>query len=139
MTIKTSTDLETMERDDQPTCGKGLAANAVLPAKLAELMAARAEVLERHTKALDLTDPRARQELDAYTTLARAHRGIATELTKLAQQMAGYHDLPMSRHDVKVMADPKGQAEAFRRFVAVERALLELLQAKLAAEEQLLP
>src|ERR671935_3226006 len=71
-----------MEGDNQPTCGKGLAANAALPAKLAELVAARAEVLERHTQALDLTDPNARHELDAYTALARApryrHRAIGS-------------------------------------------------------------
>jgi hypothetical protein len=127
-----------MDRDDQQTCGKGLAANAVLPAKLAELTAARAEVLERHTKALSQTDPNAQKELDAYATLARAHRGIAAELTRLAQQMAGYQDLPMARHDMEVMADPKGQAKAFQRYVAVERELLTLLQTNLGDEEKLL-
>src|SRR5919204_3876119 len=114
-----------MDTDDQPTCGKGLAANAVLPAKLAELMAARAEVLERHTKALELSDPSSQKELDAYTKLARAHRGIADELVSLAEQMVGCRDLPMGRHDQTVMADPKGQMEAFQRFVAIERTLLE--------------
>jgi hypothetical protein len=68
-----------MAPDDQPTCGKGIAANAVLPAKLAELTAATAEVLERHTKALDLTDPAAREEREAYVALVRAHRAIAGE------------------------------------------------------------
>jgi hypothetical protein len=121
-----------MEPDDQPTCGKGLAANAVLPAKLAELIAVTAEVLERHTKALDLTDPAAQEELDAYTELVRAHRAVAGELASLAQQMAGYRDLPMGRHDEAVMADPEGQAEAFQRLVAIERELLALLSASLA-------
>jgi hypothetical protein len=51
--------------DDQPTCGHGLAGNAVLPAKLAELMAAQADVLERHTLALDPSDLHARRELEA--------------------------------------------------------------------------
>ena len=127
-----------MEHDDQPTCGKGIAANAVLPAKLAELTAATAEVLERHTKALDLTDPAAREELEAYAALVRAHRAIAGELASLAQQMVGYRDLPMGRHDEAVMADPAGQADAFRRFVAAERELLVLLGAKVAEDEQLL-
>jgi hypothetical protein len=116
---------------DQPTCGRGLAANAALPAKLADLMAARAEVIERHTRALDMADPNAQQELDAYTSLARAHREIAAELARLAHQMAGYRDLPMARHDMQVMADPKGQAEAFQRFVALERELLALLHTSL--------
>jgi hypothetical protein len=127
-----------MEPDDQPTCGKGLAANAVLPAKLAELTAATAEVLERHTKALDLTDPAAREEFDAYAALVRAHRTMAGQLATLAQQMAAYRDLPMGRHDEAVMADPEGQAEAFQRFVALERELLALLSAKVEEEVQLL-
>lgn len=126
-----------MNADDQPTCGKGLAANAALPDQLAKLMAGRAEVLERHTQALDLSDPNAQVELDAYTSLARAHRGSAAELASLARQMAGYRDLPMARHDMAVMADPDGQAASFQRFVAAERELLELLQEKLREEEPL--
>jgi hypothetical protein len=131
-------DMERMDHDDQPTCGEGLAANAVLPAKLAELMSARAEVLKRHTRALDLSDTAAQEELDAYTSLERAHRDVASELADLAEEMASYLILPMGRHDVTVMSDPKGQMEAFRRFVAVEQELLALLQATLEVEEKLL-
>ena len=130
--------MEQMQRDERPTCGEGLAANAVLPAKLAELMAARAEVLKRHTGALDLTDAAAQKELDAYTSLERAHRDVASELADLAEEMAGYCNLPMGRHDMTVMTDPRGQMEAFRRFVAVEQELLALLQATLEVEEKLL-
>ena len=131
-------DMERMEHGDRTTCGEGLAANAVLPAKLAELMAARAEVLKRHTRALDLTDAAAQRELDAYTSLERAHRDVASELADLAEEMASYRELPMGRHDMTVMSDPNGQMEAFRRFVAVEQELLTLLQATLEAEEKLL-
>ena len=131
-------DMEQTEHGDRPTCGEGLAANAVLPAKLAELMTAQAKVLERHTWALDLTDTTAQKELDAYTKLERAHRDVAGELADLAEEMASYRTLPMGRHDMTVMTDPKGQMEAFRRFVAVERELLALLQAKLEAEGELL-
>ena len=127
-----------IQGDDRPTCGKGVAANAVLPARLAELMAARAEVLERHTRALDLTDPASRQELDAYTSLVRAHRAIANDLARLARQMAAFRDQPMGRHDLAVMADPSGQAEAFGRFVGIERQLAALLQTKLEEEQRLL-
>jgi hypothetical protein len=121
-----------MAPDDQPTCGTGLAANAVLPATLAAWTAARAEVLERHTQALDRTDPAAREEFAAYTALVDAHRTIAGEFARLAQQMAGYRDLPMGRHDEAVMADPAGQAAAYQRLVAIERELLALLSAKVA-------
>ncbi len=131
-------DMEQMEHGDRPTCGEGLAANAVLPAKLAELITAQAKVLERHTRALDLTDATAQKELDAYTKLERAHRDVAGELADLAEEMASYRTLPMGRHDMTVMTDPKGQMEAFRRFVAVERELLALLQAKLEADGELL-
>jgi len=131
-------DMEQMEHGDRPTCGEGLAANAVLPAKLAELMAAQAEVLKRHTRALDLTDAAAERELDAYTTLERAHRDVAGELADLAKEMASYRNLPMGRHDMTVMSDPKGQMEAFRRFVAVQQELLSLLQTTLEVDERLL-
>jgi hypothetical protein len=130
--------LAQMEHGDRPTCGEGLAANSILPAKLAELMAAQAEVLECHTRALDLTDTAAQKELDAYAKLERAHRDVASELADLGEEMAGYRNLPMGRHDMAVMSDPKGQMEAFRRFVVVERELLALLQAKLEAEGELL-
>jgi hypothetical protein len=127
-----------MDDDGQPTCGKGLAANAALPAKLAELTAATADVLEQHMKALDARDPNARRELEAYTSLARAHRGIAGDLASVAQQMAGYRDLPMSPHDMTVMTDPHGQAAAFQRLISVERDLLEFLRTKVEQDEALL-
>ncbi len=130
--------MEHMEHDDQPTCGEGLAANSVLPAKVAELMSARAEVLKVHTRALDLTDAAAQKELDAYTSLERAHRDVASELADLAKEMASYRDLPMGRHDMTIMSDPKGQMEAFRRFVGVEQELLGQLQATLVGEQKLL-
>jgi hypothetical protein len=51
---------------DQMTCGQGLAANAAIPAKLGELIASMAEILEVHTKALDLGDENAREENGAF-------------------------------------------------------------------------
>jgi hypothetical protein len=127
-----------MDSTNQPTCGQGLAANAALPAKLAELLATRAEVLERHTRALDLSEPHGQRELEAYTALVGAHRAVATDLANLAQAMASYRDLPMAAHDMATMTDPSGQAEAFRRFVAVEQELLALLEANVAREHALL-
>ena len=125
-----------MEDNDEPTCGKGIAANAVLPAKLAELMNARAEVLERHTRALDLTDANARTENEAYAQVVRAHREIAVALDNLARHMASYRDLPMGRHDMNVMADPKGQMEAFRQLLHNERDFAEFLRARVEEDEK---
>jgi hypothetical protein len=117
------------------TCGRGLAGNAALPARLGNLAAAMAEVLEQHTRALDLADPDGRLELLAYASLARAYRDVANDLVGLAQQMAGYRDMPMAPHDLAVMTDPNGQAAAFQRVIAVERDLLELLRTKVEQDE----
>ena len=127
-----------MESDNRQTCGKGLAANAGLPDAIARLLWARAEVLERHIKALDQRDPAARPELDAYKRLVEAHWEIAGQLSDLAREMSGYADLPMANHDPAVMKDPKGQAEAFSRFVQLERELADYLGTRLRQEEALL-
>jgi hypothetical protein len=115
---------------EQQTCGRGLAANAALATKLAELMMARAEVLERHTRALDPHEPAGQREIEAYAGLVGSHRDIAARLKSLATQMSSYRDLPMARHDMKAMTDPQGQAEAFERFQTIEREVGELLREK---------
>jgi hypothetical protein len=123
--------------DDVPTCGKGLAEHSAIPAKLSELIAALAENLEAHQPTLDLTDERSRQELDAYVKLARAHRAIAAQLREAAEQMAGYRDLPMGRHDERALAG-RSVLDAFGNLVRVERELVALLQASVAQHEALL-
>ncbi|MCC6416775.1 MAG: hypothetical protein IT429_00840 [Gemmataceae bacterium] len=116
-----------MADEEQMTCGKGLAANSALPARLAQLMATRAEVLERHTKALDADDPVARREIETYAALVEAHRAVAAGLQGLAGQMAAARDLPIASHDMAVMTDPDGQAEAYQRYLALEQGVVELL------------
>jgi hypothetical protein len=119
--------LEKTVADDPQTCGKGLAANATLPAKLAELLSAQAEVLERHMKALDSTQADAQQELEAYAALVSAFRASSSQLSAIADQMASYRDLPMPSHDPRIMADPHGQMEAYAKFLAIKRELIALL------------
>jgi hypothetical protein len=119
------------------TCGQGLAEHAPLPAKLGELTAAVSDILERHTKALDLTDGNSKREYDAYRDLVRKHRGVANQLQETAMQMAGYRDLPMGRHDMKAMASPE-VIEAFERFVRIEQELLALLKARLEEDRHML-
>ena len=123
--------------DDVPTCGKGLAEHSAIPAKLSELIAALAENLEAHQPTLDLTDERSRQELDAYVKLSRAHRAIAAQLREAAEQMAGYRDLPMGRHDERALAG-RSVIDAFGNLVRVERELVALLHASVAQHEALL-
>jgi hypothetical protein len=123
--------------DDQPTCGKGLAEHAALPATLGELMAALAENLEAHQKTLDLSDENSRKELDVYVALAKDHRSLAAQLRATAQRMAGYRDLPMGRHDERALADPR-LIKAFAKFVKTELAVLAELQRAVERDQQML-
>jgi hypothetical protein len=123
--------------DDDPTCGKGLAENAVLPAKLGELTASVADILEAHMPALDLTDERSRREYDVYRLLAGEHREASLRLEAIGQQMAAYRDLAMGRHDEKAMA-ASAVVESFQRFVELEQELLVLLQRRVEQDRQML-
>jgi hypothetical protein len=122
---------------EQPTCGQGLAANSALPAKLGELTAAVAEVLETHTKALDLEDENARQEHAAYLKLAEEQRQTAARLLTTGEEMAGYRDLPEARHDPNAMRSPQ-VAATFERFVKVEQELLALLEERVEQDRAML-
>jgi hypothetical protein len=116
-----------MNAPEQPTCGKGLAENSVLPAKMGELIAAMVENLETHMKALDLTDQNSRREYEAYERLVKAYGQIAVQLQSTANEMAGYRNLPMGRHDEKAMTHPR-VGDAFEKFVQHKRELLDLLE-----------
>lgn len=114
--------------DDQWTCGKGVAANAIVPEKLGSFMQAFAELLEDHTRSLDLEDANARVERDAYLHLVREQRAIAAHLERLAGAMRGYRDLPMGAHDETVLADQRSR-ETFAAFIHAEEELTALLRA----------
>ena len=122
---------------DRPTCGQGLAKHSSLPARLGELTAAVAGVLEVHVQALDLEDERSRREREVYLRLVEAHRRSAAELAATGRDMAGQRDLPMGAHDPTVMSSPEAVA-AFERFMQAERELLSLLQERLRQAEQML-
>ena len=122
---------------EQETCGQGLAENAVLPKTLGEAIASMADVLEAHMPSLDLKDPDARPEYDAYASLVAQQRRIAEQLQAVADEMAGYADLPMGRHDPALMASRR-VAEAFRQFVEAEKAALALLEQRVAGDDAML-
>jgi hypothetical protein len=126
-----------MSTTDQQTCGKGLAENSVLPAKLCGLMSAMAGNLEAHMKALDHTDPNSQAEYDVYEKLLKDLRQIAAQLSVTASEMAGYRDLPMGRHDGKAMMHPRVK-EAFERFVQSKREVLMLFEQTQERDQQLL-
>ena len=123
--------------EDRPTCGKGLAENSVLPAALGDLMSAMAEVLATHRKALDLADPDAKREDDAYALLAEDQHRIAAALWENARKMSGYRDLPMGRHDEAVMSG-KPALEAFKEYVGHEGELAALLRRRVEHDRAML-
>ena len=124
-------------KNDQPTCGKGLAENSRLPAKLGWLMASLAGNLELHMKTLDLKDENAMQEHEAYHKLALVQREIANLLMATSGDMLGYRELPMAKHDEKKLRDPKIR-QAFERFVNLKKELAELLQKEIKQDQELL-
>jgi hypothetical protein len=109
------------------TCGQGLAEHAALPARMAGLIAALAENLETHVHALDLDDPDARAERDAYEQLAAQHRRIAAQLEAVGGEMAGYEDLPMGRHSEAALSSSEAVG-SFERFAHAQDELTAQLE-----------
>jgi len=126
-----------MTESDRPTCGKGLAENSILPARLGNLLAAMAENLEVHRKALDLRDQNSQAEYEAYTELVQQLREAAGQLESTANQMAGYRDLPMGKHVAQAMTHPRVR-ETFENFVQQKQELLSLLEQTAERDRQLL-
>jgi len=126
-----------MDQQDDWTCGKGLAASAVLPERLGAVMAAMAEVLHVHMEALDLEDDDSRQEYEAYRRVSRQLGQIASHLDASAREMAAYRDLPMGRHDMEAMRRPRVR-ESFEAFVGRKQELLTLLQESIESDREML-
>jgi len=123
--------------EDEPTCGKGLCAHAPLPEKIGALIGAMAEVLQNHTRSLDLVDENARLERDAYGRLVHEQRLIASNLDALAAEMRSYRDLPIAAHDESALADRESR-EVFASFVRIEESLLAMLQESAAEHRAML-
>jgi hypothetical protein len=112
--------------EEQPTCGKGLAANAEVPAGLAQLMVAMADVLDVHTRALDPGDERAFRELQAYRAVIVEQRKAASQLDAVADLMRSERELPMAPHDPEAMRSPAA-AQALDRYRAAAAAIRRVL------------
>ena len=126
-----------MEQQDDWTCGKGLAASAVLPERLGAVMAAMAEVLRVHMAALDPEDDASRREHEAYRRVSQQLDQAASQLDALAREMAAYRDLPMGQHDMEAMNRPVVR-ESFAAFVGRKQELLTLLQEAEASDREML-
>lgn len=131
--------LEMLEQgvpSEQPSCGAGLAQHASVPSKIAALFAALGDTLEAHRAMIVPGSPEARLEDAAYTGLATSYHELATQVQKVATQMASYRDLPPCEHDERAFS--AGQLQAFRRFVKAEAELLQILRAAAAEDEAML-
>ena len=121
-------------QDEQQTCGKGLAAHAVLPEEIGALMAAMAALLENHTRSLDPDDANARLERDAYERLVEDQRAIAASLEALAAAMRSYRELAVASHDESTLADQQS-IDVFASYIRAEEGVLARLQ-ETAAEHR---
>jgi uncharacterized protein YndB with AHSA1/START domain len=117
------------------TCGAGLAQGAVLPAKLAKVFAAQAEMLERHRATLVANDPGAPAEDEAYRILAADYRGLAQQAEGVAARMASYRDLPLAAHDHDAFGP---QQQAFEALAQAESDLLATLRLAVEEHQQML-
>jgi hypothetical protein len=113
--------------DNEPTCGKGLAANASLPRSLGVLIGALADLLENHIRSLPPNDANAQKEREAYQRLVEDQRSIARQLQDLASAMESYRDLSIGGHDMEVLADQRSR-DVFAAFIAAEEEASGLLQ-----------
>ena len=124
------------DQEEQSTCGRGLAASAVVPSALAAVAAGLAQNLEVHTRALDPDDPAAGRRRGL-----RRHRARSPERRRrpaaAAEEMDAAVDLPMGAHDMAAMTTTD-VLDAFERHVAAEDDLLRVLEARRADNEQML-
>jgi len=76
----------------QATCGAGLAHNAAVPAKLADVAGTLARNLDAHIPALDLGDPDAAREHDVYERLASRLDDDRAMLAAMREAVGGTGD-----------------------------------------------
>ena len=123
--------------EEEPTCGRGLAATAGVPSALAAVAASIARNLEVHTRALDPDDPVATQERHVYDRVVSSLRDAVLGLETVAEEMEAAVDLPMGAHDLAAMTTPD-VLDAFARLVAAEDELRRLLEERRAENRQML-
>jgi len=116
-------------------CGVGLLQHASVPFKIAPLFSALAETMEAHRPLLVLENEDARREDAAYEKLAHTFHDLAQRVQHAAEEMARQRDLPPSPH--RSDASGERQRSAFKKFVAAEGTLLEILRGAAERDEQL--
>jgi len=108
------------------TCGTGMAAHAGLPAAMAEVMVATADILDDHARwVAQSQDEHAAAEALLWARIAAQHRSVAGLSAALAWDMRSAADLPDAPHDFSKM-DPAVR-DLMQRYVTVARSLASLL------------
>lgn len=116
---------------DEATCGTGMAQYAALPMRMAELTAALADVLTRHTEALDTDEPAGAQEREAWLAVASEHRDLTARLSAAGDRMASYGGMPSATHDLSVLTAPEA-VRSYEHFAAAQLRLHDLLAEHIA-------
>jgi hypothetical protein len=117
-----------MADEEEHTCGKGVAANAVLPEQMASLLHAMADIYDNHNRSLNPGEAAGREEITAYTRLARDYRAAAAYVGALADEMRSYRDLPVAEHDMAALMDARSRATMEALVLAQEALLTPLSQ-----------
>jgi hypothetical protein len=120
-----------MVESEQWTCGKGVAANAVMPDLMANVLEGTADVLENHIRSLNTAEPAGSQEIAAYRRLVQDHRAISAQLRELALMMRSYRDLPMAQHDMTALVDSRS-VDVLDALVQAQQALRQPLSDRAA-------
>jgi uncharacterized protein YhfF len=118
--------LDPVDTPRQRTCGEGLAEQARVPAKLAQLIACLADNLELHSGTLDTSDEHNEREHEVYRKLAEQHRRLSAQLEAAGAEMGAHRELPMGPHDPEALSARK-IVEAFEAYVRLEEDLCALL------------
>jgi hypothetical protein len=118
----------------EKTCGQELAASAVVPELIGELMRHVAVNLRAHAKWVGDRTDEARAERDAMTSVAEHYERLARAAEDAASKMRSLNDLAAAPHDPATF-----DLSEFRRWmrekIRMQRALAELIAEHATASE----
>lgn len=117
--------------EEQPTCGQGLAAHALVPQLIAALMNATSDNLIAHLPMLVAGDADTQHERSVYERLSGMHLEAAAMLDAIATEMKEQHDMRMGQHDVETMSH-ENMSKALESMARAEAQLVAQLEVQLA-------